>query len=107
MATDKLIELFKEFLIIYKLINRKIITDLLENELKTPRLIKMYELTDGSRSTRDVANIIGEKCSHNTVAITWKRWALVGIVIPTAIKGRPKAAFNLFEYGIITVEDDE
>ncbi|MFT4104724.1 MAG: hypothetical protein QM657_03105 [Lacrimispora sp.] len=105
MDIEQLGSLFEEFLRIYKLVNRKIIIDLLTTELNTSQLLKLYELTDGEKPTREIASLLGN-ISHVTVANIWKRWAIIGIVIPAERKGRYKAAFNLSEYGIISVENE-
>lgn len=105
--TAQLVQLMQEFTQLYKLINRNKINEILQNELRTPQLIEMYRLTDGVLATREVAAVMQNKCSHVTVANTWKRWALAGIVVPTVIKGRYKAIFNLEEYGIIDIKESE
>lgn len=104
MADEKLTSLFEEFLLLYKVINRQKIIDLLRTELKTEQAIEVYQLTDGEKSTRELAGILKNKCSHVTVASFWNKWALIGLVIPAKQKGRYKAAFDLFEYGITKVE---
>lgn len=104
---NKLTEMFEEFLLMYKVINRKNIIDILRTELNSEQLIEIYQLTDGERSTRDISSILRNKCSHVTVYNTWNKWALIGIVSPASKKGRYKAAFNLFEYGISQPENNE
>ena len=47
------------------------------------------------------------KCSHSTIARLWNKWALLGLVAPAKQKGRYKAAFNLEEYGISGVVEEE
>lgn len=107
MADDKLSTLFEDFLVLYKVINRKTIIEVLKNELKTDQLIEIYQLTDGKKSTRELAGMLKNKCSHATVSSVWNKWALLGLVTPAKQKGRYKAAFNLFEYGITKVELEE
>lgn len=104
---SQLIPLMYEFIQLYKLINRGKIIEILQNELKTPLLLEMYRLTDGALATREIASAMQNKCSHVTVANTWKRWALAGIVAPTEVKGRFKAMFNLEEYGIFELKESE
>lgn len=104
MAEDKLTNLFDEFLLLYKVINRQKIIELLKAELKTEQAIEVYQLTDGENSTRELSGKLKNKCSHVTVASLWNKWALIGLVVPAKQKGRYKAAFNLFEYGITKVE---
>lgn len=104
---NKLVNLFEEFLSIYKLINRKTIIDLLQKELGTEQLIEIYKFTDGIRSTRELASLLRNKCSHVKVAGIWNKWAMIGIVGPTETKGRYKAIFNLEEYGIASIDGIE
>lgn len=107
MVDDKLTNLIEEFLLLYKVINRPKIIDLLRAELKTQQLIEVYQLTDGEKSTRELAGMLKNKCSHSTVAFLWNKWALFGLVVPAKQKGRYKAAFDLLEYGITQVEIDK
>ena len=107
MDNEKLTLLFEEFLAVYKLINRKSIADILKSELNNVQLIEIYQMTDGTKSTREIASSLKNKCSHGTVANTWSKWALVGIVKPSDRKGRVKAAFDLEEYGILNISDNE
>ena len=104
---SQLVPLLHEFIQLYKLMNRDKIVEILQNELKTPVLLEMYRLTDGVLATREIAMAMQNKCSHVTVANTWKKWALAGIVAPTEVKGRFKAMFNLEEYGIFEVKESE
>ncbi len=104
---EKLSNMFEEFLTLYKFVNKKAIADMLNAELNKSQLIEIYRLTNGENSTRDIANLLTEKCAHATIANIWKRWALKGIVLPAATKGRFKAAFNLDEYGITQIQEEE
>ena len=104
---ENLTKMFAEFLTIYKFVNKKTIADMLSAELNKPQLFEIYQLTDGNNSTRDIAAKLTQKCTHVTVSNTWKRWALKGIVVPAETKGRFKAAFNLEEYGITEVKEEE
>ncbi len=107
MVNDKLTGMFEEFLLLYKVINRKSVIEILRSELKTDQLIEIYQLTDGEKSTRELSSILKDKCSHTTISNLWNKWALLGLVYPARQKGRYKAAFNLFEYGITKLEDKE
>ena len=93
-------EMFSEFLRIYKFVNHSQIVEALRNELDddSNNKKKIYELSDGTRSTRDIQKIVG--ISPPTITAYWKQWALSGIVVPAERKGRYKAAFDLKEYGL-------
>lgn len=104
---ENLTNMFAEFLTIYKFVNKKKIADMLKSELENQQKVDIYQLSDGEHSTRDIASQVTPKCGHNTVARCWKQWALQGLVVPTERKGRFKAAFNLEEYGITEVKEEE
>ncbi len=68
----------------------------LETDIETA----IYELSDGSRSTRDIAKIL-EGISHTTVFNYWKKWANLSIVEPsTTYQGRYQKICSLAEVGI-------
>ncbi len=68
MANDKLENLFEEFLLMYKVVNRRNIIEILQRELNTEQLIEIYQKSDGEKSTREVAAVLKNKCSHSTIA---------------------------------------
>ena len=107
MEMDKMEKMFEEFLLLYKVVNRKNIVDTLRAELNSEQLIEIYQLSNGERSTREIAALAKNKCAHSKVARLWNQWALHGLVVPVSPKGRYKAAFNLDEYGISGVVEEE
>ena len=98
-------EMFGEFLKIYKFINHPKIIEALNTELSDDTKKKIYELSDGNRSTRDIQKITGTGASPATITGYWKQWAFKGIVITAERKGRYKAAFNLAEYGLSVLDN--
>jgi hypothetical protein len=63
----------------------------------------VYELSNGERSTRDIAQLIsksGRKITHVTVSNMWQRWLLVPVVMPSSKKGRFKKVASLKLIGI-------
>lgn len=64
----------------------------------------VYELSDGIRSTREIASELKKmkvKITHATVANMWKRWAPSGLVIPSIqYKGRFEKVISLEQLGI-------
>ena len=65
----------------------------------------VYELSDGERSTREIAQIIsrgGRRITHVTVANTWKKWAILNLVIPARRKGRYRRVISLESLGVET-----
>jgi ferredoxin-fold anticodon binding domain-containing protein len=107
MANGGLEDLFKEFMLMYKVINRKKIIDILRTELSSEQFIEIYQKSNGEKSTRDISAILKNACSHSTIARLWNKWALLGLVVPVKQKGRYKAAFDLDEYGISGVIEEE
>jgi hypothetical protein len=97
--------LFSEFLKIYKFLNHSKIIDALNIELNDNTKKTVYELSDGTRTTREIQKIAG--VSISTITNYWKQWALKGIVIPAQRKGRYMAAFDLTEYGLSVLKVDE
>jgi len=62
-----------------------------------------YELSDGERSTREIAQLLsrsGKRITHQTVSNMWQRWAAVPIVMPARKKGRFRRAVSLKSIGI-------
>jgi len=63
----------------------------------------VYELSDGERSTREIAQIIsrgGRRVAHATVANMWRKWSLMNLVMPTGRRGRCKRVVPLRSIGI-------
>ena len=104
---ERLTNMFSEFITIYKFVNKTSIANMLSAELNRTQLLEIYQLTDGNNSTRDIAAKLTQKCTHVTVSNIWKKWASKWIVIPAETKGRFKAAFNLEEYGITEIKEEE
>ena len=98
---------WKTYLKSFYLCIRLLIDEILQRELNTEQLIEIYQKSDGEKSTREVAAVLKNKCSHSTIARLWNKWALLGLVAPAKQKGRYKAAFNLEEYGISGVVEEE
>jgi len=73
---------------------------ILSQNLKTDMELLVYELSDGSRGTRDVARLAGVG-SHATVSVYWKKWNKLGIVEPSQrFQGRYKRICSLEEVGL-------
>lgn len=64
----------------------------------------VYELSNGERSTRDIASelrTMNRSIAHATVASMWKRWAPLGIVEPSEqYRGRFRRVESLTSLGI-------
>lgn len=80
---------------------RALLSDTLRDEVD--KLV--YELSDGDRSTREIARIItrgGRNITHVTVANMWQRWALMNLVMPARRRGRYRRVVSLESIGIET-----
>jgi len=78
---------------------RKTIVDYLRSDID--KLV--YGLSDGNRSTREIAQIIsrgGRDISHVTVARMWSKWSILNIVMPAQRRGRCKKLISLESLGI-------
>jgi hypothetical protein len=76
---------------------------ILKNALRDDTDKLVYELSDGKRSTRDIAQIVcstGRKTTHVTVGNMWERWTLLNLVIPANRKGRVKRVLSLESIGM-------
>lgn len=72
---------------------------ILEQNLPTDKEKRIYELSDGERSTRDIAKL--SDVSHQTVANYWEKWSKLGIVDTTETKeGRYKRICSLEQVGL-------
>jgi len=93
---SKLEELLKWTRIVAKQQIKPFISKNLETDIEAA----IYELSDGSRSTRDIAKILG-KVSHVTVSRYWKKWTNLSLVEPSlAYQGRYQKICSLEEVGI-------
>jgi len=78
---------------------RKTIVDHLRSDID--KLV--YELSDGNRSTREIASMVsrvGRDISHVTVANMWKKWAILNLVMPAQRRGRYERLISLESIGI-------
>ena len=63
----------------------------------------VYALSDGKKSTREIAQLVSvgdRKITHVTVANMWQRWAAIPLVIPAKKAGRYRKAATLKLIGI-------
>jgi len=63
----------------------------------------VYELSDGERSTREIAQMVSRgrrRITHATVANMWRKWALMSLVIPARRRGRYRRVVSLEAIGI-------
>lgn len=74
---------------------KNILSQNLENDTAT----LIYEFSDGTRTTREIAGIVGR--SHVTISNYWEKWSKLGIVEPSpAFQGRYRRICSLEEVGL-------
>lgn len=69
----------------------------LEATLLSANERQVYELSNGERTTREIAVEVG--VGHNTVARWWRKWRALGICVE-ATQGRAKHLVRLNDLGI-------
>jgi len=74
--------------------NKELILSTLNSDIK----ILAYHLSDGEKSTREIAHIVN--MNMNTVSRWWREWKILGIVNPVLNGRRMKKLFSLEELGI-------
>lgn len=67
-------------------------------ELDTNEKRRVYELTDGIRSRREIARLTG--VSDDTIQGWWDKWISKGFLRKDIKTGRPYKIFSLYEFGI-------
>lgn len=78
--------------------------NILTQNLKTDTEMSVYELSDGSRGTREIAVLAGIG-SNATVAAYWKKWSKIGMVEPSKkFQGRYQRICSLEEVGLTIPE---
>lgn len=74
--------------------------NIVTQNLKSDPEMLVYELSDGNRGTREVAQLAGIG-SNATVARFWQRWSKIGIVEPSKrFPGRFQHICSLEELGL-------
>lgn len=106
VSNEQIVSLLQELINMYKLVNKPIIVQRLEEELADPKQKLIYELSNGERSAREIAESVG-KVSHTTVTNYWKQWAKKGLMAPAQRVGRYKHTVDLKEYGLDSYENDK
>ena len=83
-----------------KLAGRAQLRSIFENNLKTDDERRVYELSDGERSTRDIAKLTN--VNKDKISLLWRIWYKIGIMEKSKrYEGkRMKKFFSLSEVGI-------
>jgi len=98
---NRIVELLEELVYWTKEATVPEIRQRLLTNLESPEEKTAYELSDGKKTTRQVASKV--KVGKDTVAKWWNNWIAVGIAEPIPTKGgghRAKRKFLLKDFGI-------
>lgn len=101
-ADDRIVDLLSEILRWTK-VSALNLKEALAQELTSDKQRLVYELSDGMRSSRDIASISG--VSFVTITAWWRRWAELGFVDPSPkFQGRVQRLCSLRLLGISVPE---
>ena len=78
-----------------QLIFAKELDSILSDLFSSPEEMKIYELSDGIRSTREIGNAIG--IGKDKISDYWRKWEIEGIVISSGKLKPYKAKYSLIE----------
>lgn len=98
---DKIIELLDELLKWQRFESMQKAREILSDLLKTDNEKLIYSNSDGHRTSREIAEIVG--VSHVTVTNYWKKWTKYGVVKEQGTRGggtRYQGIFSLSDFGI-------
>ena len=101
MSEDKLAEIavtLRELLKWTRFAGMLRLKDILNQTLLTPVEKLVYELSDGDRSMREIAQRVGK--GHVTIHRYWEKWRKIGIVEPAEREGRYRHICSLEEVGL-------
>lgn len=97
---DRMIELLEELVKWTKVTSIPNVKKLLSDFLESPEEKIAYQVSDGKKTSREVAN--QAKASQTHVVRWWKKWMKAGIAEPVSAKRgkRAKRVFSLDDFGI-------
>ena len=89
-----------------KLENRATVQSLLHSEIDTDQKRRVFELLDGKRSQKEIAEAVG--VSTRSIFNWLKRWQQTGLVVPSlAAPGKVQRLVSLEDYGFGTYNSKE
>lgn len=98
-------KVLKEILKWIKVSGIKDVKPVLEDEFKDDSRKQVYQLSDGTKGTQEIAKIV-KGVASTTVFQRWKSWEKLGLGESIAIKGgkRFQRSFDLEDFGIKVLE---
>ena len=98
-ASAELMLLLEETVMWLRFMNLPKLREVLLKELDTDAKRRAYDMTDGGKSRREIAQAVGT--SDDNVQNWWERWYELAIVKPSkAYAGRPERIVKLEDLGI-------
>ena len=100
---DTLLERLDELIFWTRLSAMPSIRKAVVDNLRTDIDKLVYQLSDGNRSSREIANTIrrgGRSVTHVTVTNMWRKWAILNLVMPAQRRGRYMRVASLESLGI-------
>lgn len=97
------LSVLKEILTWTKISGMKQVKAILSEALNDPLKRSLYQLSDGSRSIREILSKFKLKTSRASIQKLWKQWSMLGIGEPISVMGggqRFKRSFDLDAFGI-------
>jgi hypothetical protein len=101
MSEERKIELLEELVKWVKVTSIPKVKATLEELTQTPEERRVYGLSDGKRTTREIEKLTG--VGRNIISRLWKKWTRAGIAEPITIAGggiRAKSLFSFEDFGI-------
>jgi len=97
---DKMIELLEELVKWTKVASIPKVKELLLSILKSPEEMIAYQISDGEKTSREVADVAN--VSQSSIAKWWKDWIRAGIAESASVQRgeRAKRIFSLDDFGI-------
>lgn len=75
--------------------------ELIEETLTKPIERRVYELSDGMRSSREIEKIVNKEVTQRTVVTWWQKWRRLGLVEQSqTYSGRMQKVLPLEEVGL-------
>jgi hypothetical protein len=84
-----------------RLLGMKQLVTVLESDVNDNKRKQAYQHSDGQRTTRDIAKLVGT--DHSTISDWWKKWILLGLGEYKSASGgkRFQKSFDLEALGIL------
>ena len=101
MSEDRVIELLEELVKWTKVTSIPKVKALLEELVKSPEEKIAYSLSNGKRTTREIA--VSANAGKDAISKWWRKWTRAGIAEPISAPGggnRARSVFSLEDFGI-------